>query len=360
VKITVDTQQLNTAIAAVAHTCPSRSPHPFHQSLRIHALGSTLTVRAFDGETWAEQAIPALVDQKGVAVLNADRLAATVKTIATPTLTLAVDDTITTITASGSRFRINASMDANDYPTLPPDDKAEPITIAAGTLEHALKSARHAMSTENSRYAIHGMLAMFGPDEVRTVATDGRRLVVVGPEVNDAAQSLIPANLVAEVIRATSAADPSDRVTVRVSPTRIGFDVGDWSISGPQIAGAFPPYADIIKGLGKPTCTISGDTGSLLAAIKAASIFAEDENPGVTINVGDHVEVRADSPEVGSAEVVTDAKSEGKGSVKVNAKFIRDAIPASNVETVIEIVSASKPVAIRGHEYIAVVMPLSH
>lgn len=359
-KIIIDTVQFASAIASVIGACAKRSPAPFASSVRLRASGEVLTITATDGETRGEKSIAAMVEEPGEFIVDAHRIAATVKTISTPTLTIKADDDAASIVAGSAKFRVLSSMLAQDYPAPIAFDKATEHAYPAAALEFVFKAARPCMSTETSRYAIHGLLAVFGDQKIRAVATDGRRLAVVGPEFTPKARAILPANVVGEVLKAIGDAEPDDQVGVRVSDTRIEFKVGDWTISAPHVAGQFPPYAKIVKGLGTPTATITGDPEALLQAIKAASIFADEAAPGVTITVGDHVEVTASAAEVGSAEIVTECTHTGKGSIKVNGRFLADALAVRDAESSIEIVAPNKPMSVRAREYLCVIMPISH
>jgi len=86
---------------------------------------------------------------------------------------------IVTISANGNERKIYG-LPATDFPALPElGEKIYTASFPAAKFISALKSVSLAMSTDASRYVLNGVCVEISADNVRLVATDGRRLQFV-------------------------------------------------------------------------------------------------------------------------------------------------------------------------------------
>ena len=70
-----------------------------------------------------------------------------------------------------------------EFPSLARFEEATIFTIAQKNLKDGLKKTSYAISTDETRYVLNGMLFSFKDNKLTLVATDGRRLALVDLEV---------------------------------------------------------------------------------------------------------------------------------------------------------------------------------
>ena len=78
-------------------------------------------------------------------------------------------------------------------------EKAKIFTIAQKDLKDGLKKTSYAISVDETRYVLNGVLFSFKDDKLTLVATDGRRLALVELEVE------FPSSQETEIIVSTKA-----------------------------------------------------------------------------------------------------------------------------------------------------------
>jgi DNA polymerase III sliding clamp (beta) subunit (PCNA family) len=90
---------------------------------------------------------------------------------------LETDPKLGAIFRAGGNSRNVLTIDAGEFPPVQPvPENARKLVFPAGEFMAALKSVMAAQSTDESRFVLNGVCLEIGPDAVRLVATDGRRL----------------------------------------------------------------------------------------------------------------------------------------------------------------------------------------
>ena len=70
-----------------------------------------------------------------------------------------------------------------EFPPLPQFEDAKVFKLPQKELRDALKKTAYAISTDETRYVLNGILFSFKENKLTMVATDGRRLALVDLEV---------------------------------------------------------------------------------------------------------------------------------------------------------------------------------
>src|SRR5205807_9129952 len=133
---------------------------------------------------------------------------------------------------------------AEDYPNLADVPDANSFTIAQATLRDMIKKTIFAVSPDEARAILTGILLAFEGDTLKLVATDTHRLAVRSAKVSDSRgshQAIVPARAMNELMRLLS--DESGDVTVSISERHVLFvtPLGIRVVSQ-LIEGQFPNY----------------------------------------------------------------------------------------------------------------------
>ena len=104
---------------------------------------------------------------------------------------------------SGQSFFKILGLPEEEFPPLPKFEGAKTYTLKQAELKDALKKTSYAISTDETRYVLNGILCSFKEGKLTLVATDGRRLAMVDLEVEIAAGQeasvIIPAKAINEL-----------------------------------------------------------------------------------------------------------------------------------------------------------------
>src|SRR5262249_60178834 len=84
---------------------------------------------------------------------------------------------------SGQSFFKILGLPEEEFPPLPKFEDAKVVTIRQKDLRDGLRKTSYAISTDETRYVLNGVLFSFKNNKMTLVATDGRRLAMVEIEL---------------------------------------------------------------------------------------------------------------------------------------------------------------------------------
>src|SRR6266850_1229170 len=99
------------------------------------------------------------------------------------TTELDVDGKNTASIRSGQSFFKILGLPEEEFPPLPKFEDAKVVTIRQKDLRDGLRKTSYAISTDETRYVLNGVLFSFKENKLTLVATDGRRLAMVEIEL---------------------------------------------------------------------------------------------------------------------------------------------------------------------------------
>lgn len=248
-----------------------------------------------------------------------------------------------------------------EYPQLPEFKNKDVIILDQPKLKKMLRMTAFAISHDETRYVLNGVLFVIKPTCMRLVATDGRRLAMIEEKMQ------LPKALERKFIVPTKAVNELDRilqdageVKITLGDNQILFDAGTTRLVSRLIEGEFPDYEQVIPKEVKDKVAISKDM--FLAAIKRVALFTNPDSMAVKIDLGkDKAVLSKSTPYLGEARVEVDADYKGKEiSVGFNPEYLIDLLKNTDHETInFELADAEKPGAVRiGESYVYVVLPM--
>jgi DNA polymerase-3 subunit beta len=224
-----------------------------------------------------------------------------------------------------------------------------------------LRMTSFAISHDETRYVLNGILFVIKPAHMRLVATDGRRLAMIDEKMQ------LPKALERKFIVPTKAIDELDRilgddgdVKIFFGDNQIFFDTGTTRLVSRLIEGEFPNYEQVIPKEAKEKVAVPRDR--LLASIKRVALFTNPESMAVRVDLAkDKMVLSKSAPYLGEARVELEVDYKGKEmSVGFNPDYLIDLLKGMDQETVyLELTDPEKPGAVRiGGEYVYVVLPM--
>jgi DNA polymerase-3 subunit beta len=189
----------------------------------------------------------------------------------------------------------------DEFPPLPAFNDAREFKLEQRVLKECLRKTSYAISTDETRYVLNGILCAFRDNMLTMVATDGRRLAMIEQEMefpqSNEGDIIIPTKAVNELQRLLG---DEGEVTLKISAGQIGFDLGNYFLSSKLIEGNYPNYRQVIPGESKERIAL--DREPLLKTLQRVSLLLSDKSNSVKLNFSrDNLELVANSPDVGEA-----------------------------------------------------------
>src|SRR5207249_4115620 len=180
------------------------------------------------------------VDKAGATTLPARRLFNIVRELPSSEIQVDVDGKNAASIRSGQSFFKILGLPEDEMPPLPKFEGAKVVTIRQKDLRDGLRKTSYAISTDETRYVLNGVLFSFKDNKLTLVATDGRRLAMAEIELefprSHEADLIIPTKAATELQRLLTdegevkvSMGRADRIRPQQNAARLKIDRGQLS-----------------------------------------------------------------------------------------------------------------------------------
>ncbi len=264
------------------------------------------------------------------------------------------------IDCAKTHFKI-VGLPKDEFPQIPEFKDNESIILPQKILKEMISLTIFAVSRDEIRYVLNGVLFIIKNKKIKLVATDGRRLAVVERELPEKTvfekKVIIPTKTAQELSRIL---DDENSVKISFGENQIFFDLGKTKIISRLIEGEFPNYEQVIPEEIKEKIKVNKT--SLLSAARRASLFTNQDSLAVKLDISKNkMVISKNAPYTGELKEELDINYKGKNiSIGFNPTYIIELLKNLNQEDIdFEIGDVDKPGVIRiGSEYIYVVLPM--
>lgn len=265
------------------------------------------------------------------------------------------------IDIEGDRCRFKLmGLPKEEFPKFPEFKDKEAIQIKQSVLKEMFRMTSFAVSYEESRYVLNGVLIEISGDMIRIVATDGRRLAKMDKKLATSVKKeisiILPVKAVQEVSRNLK---DEGELSFVVGINQVLFDINDILIASRIIEGEFPNYNQVIP---KPTGSrIKMNTQNLLSSIRRANLLSTPDFQAVKFEVfKDKLVISKITPEIGeSREEIPTEYGGNELIVGFNPHFLIDVLKNISEENIeLELAGPDKPLVIRMSEYLYLTLPM--
>ena len=264
------------------------------------------------------------------------------------------------IKAKKAYFKI-MGLGAEDFPKLPEPTPNQTFELDQAILKHCLGLTSFAISHDETRYTLNGVLIALKNGMARFVATDGKRLAFVEKKVDllkdISIDAIIPAKTVLELLKNLPG---QGKVKVMYSQNQILFQLEGTTIVSRLIEGKFPNYEQVIPKETKTNTQLNRQ--DFLSAIKRISLLTSQENQTVKLDfTKGRVLVSSRSPNLGEAKEELEAEVLGEDlAIGFNPNYLTDILKNLDVDQIsLSLTGPDKPGLFKKNdEYLYVVMPM--
>jgi len=359
-----DRTELHTAFQTVSPAAGQRSPKPILQNVKVIAADGVVTILATDLEVGVRYTVPGVeVKKPGEAVVPATHISAILRELEDEKVQVQVDKNHCEVSGQHSRFKV-LGQPPDEFPDVPGFPESPHLSIPGHQLVRMIHRTLFATDTENTRYALGGVLWQLSPKEVVLVATDGRRLAVMGhkTKVSDEAPKtgIVPPKALALVERTMAKDD--ENVDVVLHAGDILLRTGHAVIYSRLLEGKYPKYQDVIPKTGHQKATVPA--GALASALRQAAIITSEDSRGVIFTFKDNrLTLASKAAEVGESTVEIPIDFAGDGvAITFNPQYLLQPLRevASNENVLLEMSDSETAATLKTDDgYMYVLMPLT-
>src|ERR1700746_1270260 len=282
-KFSVAKEKLLEGLQQVQNVVSTRTTLPILSNVLLQAHGDEIHLTTTDLDVGVRGSCEADVEKEGATTLPARRLFTIVRELPSSEIQIDVNGKNAASIRSGQSFLKIRGLPKEKSPPLPKFEGAKVVTIRQKDLRDGLRKTSYAISTDETRYVLNGVLFSFKDNKLTLVATDGRRLAMVDIELefprSNEADIIVPTKAVTELHRLLT--DEGD-VKVSVGSGQIAFDLNKTLLVSKLIEGNYPNYKQVIPSEAKERVTLERET--LLNAVRRVALLASEKSNSVKLS----------------------------------------------------------------------------
>ena len=182
-KFSVSKDKLLEGLFTIQNVVSTRTTLPILSNVLLQAIDGEIRLTTTDLEVGIRGSVEAQVERTGATMLPARRLLSIVRELPSSEIYFDVDTKNLASIRSGSSYFKIFGLPEEEFPSLARIEEVKIFTIAQKDLKDGLKKTSYAISVDETRYVLNGILFSFKDNKLTLVATDGRRLALVELEV---------------------------------------------------------------------------------------------------------------------------------------------------------------------------------
>ena len=365
-RFTISREKLQEGLAAVAASIPSKTTLPVLANILVETTDKGIRLSGTDLDIAVCTEVAADVETIGAITIPAKKLTEIARELPpSPVKIAAAGEQRITLDCGRSHFKI-LGLPKEEFPTFPVVRFNESWRIRSGDLQKLISHTSFAVSTEESRPILNGVLWELKPDFMRMVATNGHRLakmevpikstgapvsdLIVPPKALDQIRRLFPADEELEVARGDN---------------HLGFRSPFTSVFTRLIEGPYPNYDQVIP---KDNDRVAiADKTALTSALKRMSVIASDQTHRIRLsfNAG-MLRFSVQTPDLGEATDELPVRYNGDQlDIGFNASYLLEIlryIPTEEVKLTFKAPERAATIEPEGWSdtatYLCLVMPL--
>ncbi|MFQ5746818.1 MAG: DNA polymerase III subunit beta [Gemmatimonadota bacterium] len=362
-KFSITRENLQGGLGAVAATVPTKTTLPVLSNILLRAREGRLEFSGTDLDISVTVAVAAEIEEEGAVTVPARKFAEISRELSDAPVHVETEGPEIQIRSGKSRFKL-FGLPEDEFPDFPEVEFSEGWEMEAAALQDLISRTAFAVSTEESRPILNGVLWQLRPDSIAMVATNGHRLAKMQVEAASSGAPetdlIIPPKALQQVEKLFA---PGDRLSVARSKNHIAFRSESRTVFTRLIEGPYPNYEQVIPTDNDKSATVSRD--GLAAAIRRMAVVASDQTHRVRMSFEDGaLSFRVQTPDLGEAEEEMDVDYDGEAlEIGFNANYLLEILRyMPDEDVVMEFKAPERAATFRpasgSPDYLCLVMPL--
>lgn len=335
--VRLDKETFVGALGLVQGVVETKKTLPILSHLLLEATEGGVSLFGTDLDVGLRSFMDAETVKPGAVAMSAKKLYEIGRELPEAPVDLQADaECVVTIRCHRAQFKIKG-LPKEEFPALPEVRRDGGIALEKARFRDMIRKTLFAVSSDQTRYTLNGILFQVGKEDARMVATDGHRLALAkvprGEVKGDGSLEalgrdgiLIPKKAMGEVLKVTR--DDGGEVQLRFSENQVVIEQGRTVLMARLIEGQFPNYDQVVpQGAGRVAAV---DRELLQGALRRTSAILGDRmtpteidfHPGKLI-------VSCKNLDLGEAEEDLEAEYAGERvAIGFNARYLLDFLGA--------------------------------
>jgi DNA polymerase-3 subunit beta len=366
-KFLIQKSNLLAILQSLLNVIPPKSTLPILSNVLLEALENKIKLSGTDLDVSLIATVPANVSKKGSITVPAKTFSEIIRELPEGEIEINTIDSRLEIKIERGDYKISG-ISPEDFPKLPSVNLAKEIKLAAQDLVRMIKKASFAVSQDETRPALNGVLWHTSGDKMQMVATDGHRLAKFALQ-NKKLKGLhediiIPPKVLTILPRLIG--DEEKEVGVIFGDNTIIFNLGEIILTSRLIEGPYPNFEQVIPKDCDKKLVVNKE--QLLSTVRRVAILSNVLTHQIKFSLKKgHIELSSANFDLGG-EAKESFACDYKGEpidIGYNANYVLDILKQIDGEEVIwELTSPTSAGMVfstekkEGEEYLCLIMPL--
>jgi DNA polymerase-3 subunit beta len=365
-KFTITRQNLHNGLVAVSAAVPSKTTLPVLSNILFDADQDGIWMSGTDLDVAVRVHVPADVKERGNLTAPGKKLQEITRELPDQPVEVTTRGDQIELRCGRSHFKLNG-LPADEFPALPAVDFEGGWVVRGTDLHTLIQHTSFAVSSEESRPILNGVLWELRSGMMRMVATNGHRLARMSvPAVSSSAPNadlIVPPAALQQVQRLFKG---DDEIRVARSGNHLGFKAGGTEVYTRLIDGSYPNYEQVIPKDNDKVAQV--EKRSFEQAVRRMAVVASDQTHRIRMSLGTgRVTLNVLTPDLGEGHDELELQYDGDElEIGFNANYLLEVLrymPTDEVRLTFkapERAATVEPVsADNGRmDYLCLVMPL--
>ncbi|MDR3337756.1 MAG: DNA polymerase III subunit beta [Treponema sp.] len=295
-------------------------------NIYLEAKNDTLVIKSTDLKVNFETKVPVTVLAEGSTTVFGDKFLGILTSIPDGEMEFDQNDLKINIKSKEMKGNFHLKSIASDkFPEFPVASGQNFFELPIKDFKEMIMQTVFAVSDDETRYFMNGVLCEKQNDTLVMVGTDGRRLAYIsqdiGAVVPDFSSVIIPPKILNIVLKR---AGDEGLVAVSITDKSIFVKFGSYELYSVLIEGQFPNYRRVIPESQAYSFTVNRE--EMLDALKRVALLVEQKSRRIYLGVSNEgVVITSEESDIGEAKMEINCKYEGEPvSIALNYRYIEE------------------------------------
>lgn len=363
-KFTFDRDALLKEIAIAQEIIATKNALSILSNVFFAAENGSLTIRATDIKVNFETQIPVDIVEPGSTTVFCDKLLNILNLLPSGDIEFIQNEKNILIkpVSKKASFKLK-SISSDKFPEFSASEEIGYFEIPVDEFKKMIHQTVFAVSDDETRFFMNGVLFEKKEDDLIMVATDGRRLSIVkkplSQGVDDFTQVIIPPKILNII---TKRASNEGMIGIHVADKIIYFKFGNYNFSSVLIEGQFPNYQRVIPET--QLYSFELQKSDLTEALRRVSLLVEKNSKRIFFDLTPGtLTISSQDTEIGTAKEEIPCSYDGEDiTFALNHVYIEEPLKVMDVERIkIEFSEKMRPMTlcpVPAADYEHIIMPM--
>jgi len=301
-RFTISREKLQEGLNAVGPSIPGKTTLPVLANILVETTDRGIRLSGTDLDIAVSTEVSADVETAGAITVPAKKLSEIARELPpAPVKVAAMGEQRVTLECGRSKFKL-LGLPRDEFPTFPQVRFQDSWRVKSADLQKLISHTSFAVSTEESRPILNGVLWELRADRMRMVATNGHRLTRMDLPISSvgapAGDLIIPPKALEQVRRLFPA---EEELEIAQGDNHLGFRSPFTAVFTRLIEGPYPNYEQVIP-RDNDRVAVS-DKQALVSALKRMSVIASDQTHRIRLSFNSALlRFSVQTPDLGEAQ----------------------------------------------------------